>query len=215
LPPKKDDDSRDEIERRLDREIEGLRHHATFSTNPCTVAATIAAADPDVRTRLLAKVREGDQFRGLSCPRRGAILFEFDCPPGVICLVRRSMLVLVDMAGRRVERIIDPFDPAHETEVPAPASHAMFAATASALGGESVLDAVIEILRDVFNRHDVEDTKLSDLGLDDALRALMVKRISQRFPGLSPELRAKDVKGSFTASDLANEVLKRLPNPGT
>lgn len=94
----------------LESEIERMRAHAAVSVSPCDVAKFIAVGDPRVVARLRQRLRNGDRPRGVRCIGVGRVLFAFDCPSGMICLVPRSFLVVVNVRTRRVTDIIDPFD---------------------------------------------------------------------------------------------------------
>ena len=94
----------------LGTEIERLRAHAATSVSPCDVAKLIAVSDERVIERLLTRLGNGDQPRGVRCIGVGRVLFAFDCPPGTLCLLPRSFLVLVDLAARTVTEILDPYD---------------------------------------------------------------------------------------------------------
>lgn len=94
----------------LDAEVTRMREHAATSVSPCDVAKLIAVTDPTVLEKLRDRLRRGDQPRGVRCIGVGRVLFAFDCPPGVICLVPRSFLVVVDLRTREVTEIEDPYD---------------------------------------------------------------------------------------------------------
>jgi len=100
----------DKIRSELEEEVHRFREHSATTTDECTVATMIAVSDPDVR-ELIARKAERYVFQGVRCPVRGTVLFRFECPPGMICLVPQSFLARVDFRSRRVLEIIDPVNP--------------------------------------------------------------------------------------------------------
>ena len=99
----------------LDVEIDKLKNLASKSINPCLVAQYIAITDSRVRQLFLQKIVQGNLFRGIKClnqigiPEIRQVLFQFDCPPGIFCLVNPSFLVIVNIVSQNVEQIIDPY----------------------------------------------------------------------------------------------------------
>ncbi len=124
----------EEIRAQLDEEVKRLSSHSATSTDECTVATMIAVSDEEVRELIIHKAQH-NVFRGVRCLSRSSVLFRFECPPGMICLIPPSFLVRVDFRTRRVVEIIDPVDP----EAP-PAFHA---AAQAHLASEAMLVSAV------------------------------------------------------------------------
>lgn len=101
------------LKKRIQDEVDNLKHLAATTTNPCVVATYIAACDSRVQETLLEKFQQELVFRGTEClsglPEQQHILVKFDCQPGVFCFINPSFLVVVNIAQRKVETIIDPY----------------------------------------------------------------------------------------------------------
>lgn len=92
-----------------------LIQKALYSVNPCTIATAIALSDEQVIEKFIEKVNAGDVFKGHRCLNHTTdwekvyVYFDFDCPPGVFCIVKPSFAAVVNLVSRKVE-VIDPFD---------------------------------------------------------------------------------------------------------
>lgn len=134
----------------LETEIGRLKEHAATSVSPCAVAKLIAVSDEQVLERLRARLRNGDVPRSVRCLGTDGVLFAFDCAPGAVCLVPRSLLVRVDLDSRKVREIVDPFDPDEAghvqsaTVMPSTSLHVTHAAPA--LGATTATGAPIRML---------------------------------------------------------------------
>ncbi|HFK1756490.1 TPA: hypothetical protein ACGXQC_000856 [Bacillus cereus] len=101
-------------ERFLNEQIEKFKEVANYSIDPCIVATSIAVSNQKVRDVILKKLDHGDIYRGHHCSKHTTnweliyVIFDFDCPPGVFCLVRPSFAAVVNMVTHSVE-IIDPY----------------------------------------------------------------------------------------------------------
>ncbi|MCU5511395.1 hypothetical protein OCB07_21510 [Bacillus cereus] len=101
-------------ERFLNEQIEKFKEVANYSIDPCIVATSIAVSNQKVRDVILKKLDHGDIYRGRHCSKHTTnwelvfVIFDFDCPPGVFCLIRPSFAAVVNMITRNVE-IIDPY----------------------------------------------------------------------------------------------------------
>jgi hypothetical protein len=95
-------------------QVEQLKKIALTSTDECIVATIIAVQDQRV-TALLAQKAEGSVWKGLFCAKRNddkiAVVFNLDCPPGVICLVKPWFAAIVDLEFGTVYGIQDPYRP--------------------------------------------------------------------------------------------------------
>jgi len=94
-----------------------LKDAAAKSIDPCLTAKFIALSDQRVRALFLKKFQDGYVFRGIDCldllsiPENRYVLFDFDCKPGTLCLIKPAFLVVVNMIGGYVEAIVDPYIP--------------------------------------------------------------------------------------------------------
>lgn len=101
----------------LEAQVQSLEAVAAKTTDTCTVSVFIAVSDREVQKILLRKFAEGNVFRGVSClsgigiPEVRQVLFQFDCPPGIFCLISPSFLVSVNFIEGKVVGIRDPFIP--------------------------------------------------------------------------------------------------------
>jgi hypothetical protein len=105
-----------ELRNQLAGEIDRLRLLAASSTNPCLVTQYIAFSNHDVQELFVKKTAAGDRFKTCTCLPSAPdcqqyVLFEFDCPEGLIRLVKPSFLAVVDMPKREVAKVIDPYLP--------------------------------------------------------------------------------------------------------
>jgi hypothetical protein len=120
-----------EIRKQLAGEIDRLRQVAASSTNPCLVAQYIAFSDEGVQELFVKKNAAEDRFKACTClpsapNNQQHVLFEFDYPDGVLRLVKPSFLAVVDIAGREVAKVIDPYIPDQPANFP-PAGSLPFA----------------------------------------------------------------------------------------
>ncbi|ACK96268.1 hypothetical protein CN498_20560 [Bacillus thuringiensis] len=105
-------------EKFLNEQIEKLKEVANYSTDPCIVATSIAVSSQKVIDLILKKLNHGDIYRGHHCSKHTTnwelvyVIFDFDCPPGVFCLIRPSFAAVVNMVTHSVE-IIDPYIESH------------------------------------------------------------------------------------------------------
>lgn len=92
-----------------------LIQKALYSVNPCTIATAIALSNEQVIEKFIEKVNAGDIFKGHRCLNHTTdwekvyVYFDFDCPPGVFCIVKPSFAAVVNLISKKVE-VIDPFD---------------------------------------------------------------------------------------------------------
>ena len=99
----------------LQAQVKALEAQAAKTTNPCIVSTFVAISNPKVQAILLQKFSEGNVFRGVSClsgigiPEVQQVLFQFDCPPGIFCLIAPSFLVTVNFIEGEVVGIQDPY----------------------------------------------------------------------------------------------------------
>lgn len=107
-------------ENELTAQVEALTASSSKSIDPCLTAKAIALSDPRVRSLFIKKVADGYVFRKIACldriqiPENKAILFDFDCKPGTICLIRPAFLVVVNVVDGYVVAIVDPYIPPSE-----------------------------------------------------------------------------------------------------
>jgi plastocyanin len=101
---------------RYKSELAKLKDAAAGSMNECLNATYIAARDAQVQVVLIRKLLNSDYvFKGVRClddpgiPEQERVLFDFDCKPGIFCLVDPNVLVIVDIIDGRVIDIIDPY----------------------------------------------------------------------------------------------------------
>lgn len=107
-------------ENELIAQVEALNAAATKSIDSCLTAKAIALSDARVRTLFLKKVADGYDFKKIDCldrvqiPENKSVLFDFDCKPGTICLIRPAFLVVVNIVDGYVVAIVDPYIPPSE-----------------------------------------------------------------------------------------------------
>jgi hypothetical protein len=101
----------------LKAQIEKLKEVAAKSIAPCLTAKYIAFSDRRVRDLFVKKFQDGYVFQGIECldvlsiPEKKYVLFDFDCKPGTLCLIKPAFLVVVNMISASVEGIVDPYIP--------------------------------------------------------------------------------------------------------
>lgn len=98
----------------LNAQIENLKNIAMKSTDSCVVATLIATTDKEVTQKILDK-QSNYVWKGLFCAKRIngmiAVVFNFECPPNVICLVKPWFAAIVDLEFGRVYGVQDPYCP--------------------------------------------------------------------------------------------------------
>lgn len=101
-----------------DDELDKVRALSAGSIDPCLNAIYIAAVDGDVRQALLRHLLNPNEvFKKVDCldkpsiPEYEHVLFDFDCRPGIFCLIDPNVLVTVDVVNRQVVNIADPYIP--------------------------------------------------------------------------------------------------------
>ncbi len=96
------------------RQVEQLAKVAETSTDECVVAMLIASRDAQVQQLVVDKLRSY-VWKGVFCRKRSdgriAVVFDFECTPGQICLVRPWFAAAVDLDFGRVYAIQDPYRP--------------------------------------------------------------------------------------------------------
>lgn len=104
------------VVQQYDSELERLKEFVAGSTDSCRNAIFVAAKDAQVRATLLTKLSDDHyRFMGVRCLEEAGIseqrqvLFDFDCRPGIFCLIDPNVLVIVDVVDGRVVDIIDPY----------------------------------------------------------------------------------------------------------
>lgn len=99
----------------LDREIARLKDVALTSSSTCMTSLVLAISDKAVQETFLKKVAEGYVFKAIKCqtgigiPEYRRVEFQFECPPGMFCLIPPSFLVIVDIVAKTVVKIVDPY----------------------------------------------------------------------------------------------------------
>lgn len=99
-----------------DAEVDKLRSLSAGSMDPCLNAKYIAVRNENVRSILLRNLSNPDYvFKKVSCleilsiPEYEHVLFDFDCRPGIFCLIDPNVLVTVDVGNGSVVDTKDPF----------------------------------------------------------------------------------------------------------
>jgi hypothetical protein len=98
----------------FDKALEALKALAAKSPSNCPRAMYIAASDKEVQDLFFAKLKEY-VFKGITCLESPAgsanllVLFDFDCKPGILCLIDPNFLVVVDVPNGKVVEILDPY----------------------------------------------------------------------------------------------------------
>jgi len=84
--------------------------------NVCITSIYIAARDAEVQKVITRKlVNPNYVFKGVRCldkpgiPEQARVLFDFDCTPGIFCLLDPDVLVIVNLTTGHVVDIIDPY----------------------------------------------------------------------------------------------------------
>jgi hypothetical protein len=97
-------------------QIDQLIQVSARSQDPFLAALVIALSCEKVRRLFLDKYHTPIyNFNGVKClttvsiPEQKRVLFQFDCKPGVLCLLNPSFMVIVDMISGGVISVIDPF----------------------------------------------------------------------------------------------------------
>lgn len=94
--------------------VEHLKEVAAASTDRCIIATLVAVRDDRVES-LIAKKAQQFVWKGLFCEPRldgaVAVVFNFDCPPGKICLVKPWFAAVVDLDLGVVRGVQDPYQP--------------------------------------------------------------------------------------------------------
>src|SRR5262245_5688738 len=96
-------------------QVNNLREAAARSIDPCLTAQFIALSDERVRSVFWKKIKEGYEFRGLSClnrvgaPENRYVYFDFGCKPGTVCLVKPAFLAVVNVVDGFLTGVVDPY----------------------------------------------------------------------------------------------------------
>ena len=99
----------------LEKQISEFNKIAAHSVDPCIIAKSIALSNQEVQDTIMKKLSEGSIFKGLHCLERVTsweliyIYFDFDCKPGVHCLVKPAFVAIVNIISGKVIDIIDPY----------------------------------------------------------------------------------------------------------
>jgi|GEM_PF-5642427 len=107
---------KEELMSLLDSQISQLAKIATTSIDPCLIAQYIAISDQRVKDKVAEKLSNDYVFKGAYCkssevsiPEQISVIFEFDCPSSVFCLIPGTFLVIVDLPSSSVTQIQDPY----------------------------------------------------------------------------------------------------------
>jgi len=99
----------------LEIQVARLKIVALTSTDKCEVATFVAASDQEVQTKLVVKKNENCMWLGSFCTERSDgqmnVVFNFDCPPNELCLVKPWFAAVVDLEFSKVTGIQDPYQP--------------------------------------------------------------------------------------------------------
>jgi hypothetical protein len=95
-------------------QVDQLAKVAATSTDECVVATLIAVQNKQVQERVVEKAKHY-VWKGQFCDKRAdgkiAVVFNFECHPGQICLVKPWFAAVVDLEFGTVYGIQDPYQP--------------------------------------------------------------------------------------------------------
>lgn len=143
----------------IDAEIASLQRAAVTALDACTSAKAIAFLNPEVRALFKTKCLAGYPFVGIRClnllgiPEYKYVLFEFDCQPDTLCLIKPSFLVTVNLVtGQVVPPIADPYIPSsYRAATPVSRSQGSYSGCGCEPSSRSTTDDPIDALKGIID----------------------------------------------------------------